>query len=211
MIQKSTVKLIILLVMATLVVFFTRKVIIEKFPGNYPMITPSLEFKTAFYKDRVEFTLPKATKSGRIIIYAYNIEGGYFGILKPIYNNTVKVYRNDFADFSINIEWNKITDVIFLKQMDRYIKRVNMFDLLELGRSKHLRHGVQACLYPICTKCTDGCKSVLPNGDLPIKMMVMKNGQIMPVFFRGKCPRCGKCFIWCPSEVIKKGKKPWEM
>ena len=210
MFKNQVVNVIILIVLITAGIYFGRKVWDEYFPGDYPMVVPTVKAEFSFSENEIRVDLSGTTKSGRIIVYAYSSNSTFYGILKPINNNTLFIRKNDFADFAVPVRRGEIGNSHFLKKMDRYVKKVDMFRIIKDSSESGRNFGVQNCLYPICTKCTDGCKSVIHGGDLPIVMKVMKNGEIMPEFSRGKCPRCGKCFIWCPSGVIKRSKKPWE-
>lgn len=200
----------LIIVLITLVIYFGRKVYREIFPGDYPMVTPTAESEFIFGENEIIVKLSATTKNGNIIVYAYGPDGNFYGMLKPIKDLSIIIRKGDNADFMVQVYGREIGETSFMKKMDRYIRKVGMYDLLIEAVEKKWNYGVQNCLYPICTRCTDGCKSVVSTSNLPLVMSVMDNGEIKPVFRKGRCPRCGKCIIWCPSGVIQKEKQPWE-
>ena len=194
------------LLLCILIVLLGALVALQKsfptFPGDYPRTAPPIEHNCAYFDERVEIRLAKGSKLGRLIVFAYDGNNKFIGLLKPVENGAVVVRRGDYADFTACVEGSEIRDVIFLKKMDRYDKKIDMFDALTGARNNNLRYGVQRCLYPICTRCVEACKSVISNSDIPIVMTVKPEGEVLPVFSKGKCPRCGKCFTFCPTGSI---------
>ncbi len=195
-----------ILLIAILLVLLGALVALRKyfptFPGDYPEIAPPIENTFEYFTDRVEIRLARESKLGRLIVFAYDAGNNFIGILKPVENGVVIVRKGDFADITARVEGNEIKDVVFLKKMDRYIRKIDMFDAVLYARSNTLRFGVQRCLYPICSRCVDACRSVISTCDIPIVMTVKPEGYVLPVFSKGRCPRCGKCFIFCPTGSI---------
>jgi len=174
----------------------------EEYPGNYPLFEPPLEGVIERAPDHVRITLASGTKSGRVIVFAYADAETMYGLLKPIENGAVTVSDGDRADFLVRTRGTEALGVEFLKRMDRYVADYDMRQGIDAAAGAGRRFGVQRCLFPICNRCTDGCRTVVRGDDLPITLHVRPTGQIHPVFAKGKCPRCGKCFVWCPSGVI---------
>lgn len=174
----------------------------EQFPGNYPSFDGPIEASYSFDSASVTLDVPAQLNGLRVFIYAYDSQGHMFGILKPVANGRIAVSRGDYADVEIGTQGRQVTGYELLKRLDHYLRQVDMFELLKTAKANGHRYGVQRCLYPICTRCLEACKSVISGGDIPLQMEVAPGGQIHPVYAQGKCPRCGKCFIWCPVQVI---------
>ncbi|ACG71590.1 4Fe-4S ferredoxin, iron-sulfur binding protein [Anaeromyxobacter sp. K] len=174
----------------------------EQFPGSYPRVHAPADARFEFLPDEIRIHLDEETKSGRIIVFAHAADGSLLGLLKPIVDGAVTVRRGDLADYRLAVRGRDVGEHRLLKAMDRYVEREDMLERILDARAKGLRFGVQRCLYPICNRCLDGCKSVM-RGDFPISMRVGERGNVEPVFAKGSCPRCGKCFVWCPSGVIR--------
>ncbi|ABC80110.1 hypothetical protein [Anaeromyxobacter dehalogenans] len=174
----------------------------EQFPGSYPRVVAPAEARFEFLPDELRIHLSDQTRSGRIIVFAHVEGGSLLGLLKPIVDGTVTVRRGDLADYALAIHGGEIGEHRLLKAMDRYVEREDMLERILEARAKGLRFGVQRCLYPICNRCLDGCKSVMRR-DYPISMRVGERGNVEPGFAKGSCPRCGKCFVWCPSGVLR--------
>ncbi len=212
MVTNKYINYLLVIVLVFLVAYFGRKVYKEIFPADYPMVVPTAEAEFLIGDgDEITVKLSDTTKSGNIVMYAYGPDGNFYGMIKPVRDFSFKIRKGDYADFMVQIYGREIGETSFLKKMDRYVRKVDMFDLVIEARNKEWNYGVQNCLYPICTRCTDGCRSVIFTGNLPIEMTVMDDGEILPVFRKGRCPRCGKCIVWCPSGVIQKEKQPWEI
>ncbi|HYG70567.1 MAG TPA: 4Fe-4S ferredoxin [Anaeromyxobacteraceae bacterium] len=176
----------------------------EQFPGSYPRVLPPSEGRFEFLPDEIRIHLSEETKSGRIIVFAHTSDGSLLGLLKPIESGVVTVRRGDLDDYRLATRGAEVGEHRLLKALDRYVEREDMMERITEARAKGLRFGLQRCLYPICNRCLDGCKSVM-RADFPIRMRVGERGNVEPAFAKGKCPRCGKCFIWCPSGVIRDG------
>lgn len=174
----------------------------EQFPGSYPEVVAPAEARFEYLPDEIRIHLTDKTRSGRIIVFAHVEDGGLLGLLKPIVDGTVTVRRGDLADYRLAVRGGEVGDHRLLKAMDRYVEREDMLVRILEARAKGLRFGLQRCLYPICNRCLDGCKSVM-RGGYPITMRVGERGNVEPAFAKGSCPRCGKCFVWCPSGVLK--------
>jgi ferredoxin len=174
----------------------------EPFPGSYPAFEGPIEPSYAVNGPAITMTLPAWLEGMRVMVYAYDEHGQMFGVMKPVINNTVTVTHGDYADVEIRIKGRQVKDFELLKRMDHYLRQVDMHDLFADAQANGRNHGIQRCLYPLCTRCLDACKSVINGGDIPLQMEVGPGGQIHPVYARGKCPRCGKCFTWCPVQVI---------
>jgi len=203
MMFKQPVTKILLLILIVLVGSFVAiRTIFYTFPGDYPLIAPPLESTMTYYDDRTEINVPGKFKLGRLIVFAYDERNNYIGILKPIENSLVVVRKGDYADFTVAVKGGKVEDVVFLKKMDRYVRKIDMHEALVRARDKKLRYGVQRCLNPICTRCVEACKTVISTYEIPIVMTVKTEGYIFPVFSKGRCPRCGKCFVFCPTGSI---------
>lgn len=200
----------LIILVLTLVIHFGRKVYTDYFPGEYPMVVSTSKAGFTDSENDLSVKLSGTTKNGNIIVYAYGSDGNFYGMLKPVKDLSIKIKKGDNADFMVQIYGREIGRISFMKKMDRYIRKVDMYNLIIEASQNEWNYGVQNCLYPICTRCTDGCKSVVPIERLPMVMSIMDNGEIKPVFRKGGCPRCGKCIVWCPSGVIQKEKQPWE-
>lgn len=210
MMSNKYINYFFIILLITLIIHFGRKAYTEFFPGEYPMVVATAKLEFTAGENELNLKLSGTTKNGNIIIYAYGPDGNFYGMLKPVKDLSIKVRKGDNADFMVQIYGREIGKISFMKKMDRYIRKVDMYDLIIEARKHEWNYGVQNCLYPVCTRCTDGCKSVVSIERLPIIMSVMDNGEIMPVFRKGGCPRCGKCIVWCPSGVIQKETQPWE-
>lgn len=174
----------------------------ESFPGSYPSFESPIEATYTFAGSTATIAVPNQLNGLRVIVFAYDSSGRMFGILKPVSNGAVTVKHGDYADVEIRTEGRRVLGYDLLKRMDSYLRQVDMFDLLKDAQAKGRLHGIQRCLYPLCSRCLDACKSVISGGDIPLEMEVGPGGQIHPIYSRGKCPRCGKCFTWCPVQVI---------
>ncbi|MFB3814771.1 MAG: hypothetical protein ACE14L_11745 [Terriglobales bacterium] len=176
----------------------------EKFPGSYPQLEPPVAATFKFEPQRVRIAVPKQLQDMRLVVFAYDDSGHMYGVLKSVNDGQITVNAGDNADLVLDVRQGRIGDYELLKRMDRYVRQVDMLERLR-DASQNGRHvGVQRCLFPLCTRCIDGCKSVISGGDLPIEMQLGAGGEIRPVFSKGKCPRCGKCFTWCPLNVFVK-------
>jgi len=200
--NNSAFKLAVVLLALSVCAMLTQASHDEQFPGNYPAFEGPVEVSYEFSNGSVTLDVPAKLNGLRTFVYAYDRQGVMFGILKPIANGRITVNRGDYADVKIATSGRQVTGYELLKRMDHYLRQVDMFELLQQAQDNGLRHGVQRCLYPMCTRCLEGCKSVISGGDIPLQMEVAPGGQIHPVYARGKCPRCGKCFAWCPVGVI---------
>lgn len=174
----------------------------ERFPGAYPTFEAPIEGKFTFTSEGVEITVAETTKSGRLIVFAYEPSGRMVGILKPMEQGRLVVRPGDLADFEVQVEGKTVKGFSFLKRMDRYAESVDMAARLRQASDQGLRFGIQRCLHPFCSRCTSACASVISGGDLPITLNVAPSGHIHPSYAKGKCPRCGMCFTWCPSGLI---------
>jgi ferredoxin len=147
------------------------------------------------------------SRSGRLIVFVYNERGEILGILKPVVNGAVTVRRGDYADFRLPVHGSEVGEPVLLKAMDHYLEREDMFDHLASARSAGRSYGLQRCLFPICNRCLDGCRTVITTGRYPLKMQLQPGGFVHPAFESGKCPRCGICFTWCPSGSLVELRK----
>lgn len=202
MFKQPVTKLLLFILIVLLGALVTMRKNFPTFPGDYPLIALPIENTLEYLDGSVEIRLAKESKLGRLVVFAYDQDNNYISILKPVEKGVVIVRKGDYADFTAHVEGSEIRDVVFLKKMDRYIRKIDMYDALINARDHDLRYGVQRCLYPICTRCVEACKSVISTYDIPIVMTVKPEGYILPVFSKGRCPRCGKCFIFCPTGSI---------
>ena len=203
--------ILLAIILAVLIVaLVSHHRVIPVYPGEYPVIAPPMHCDIEYHDDRVELALREDPLLGRVIVYAHAEGGVYLGILKPVYDRRVVVRRGDYADFRAAIKGSSVEAAEFLKKMDRYEPKIDMFDSIVAAHDADRAFGVQKCLYPLCTRCVEACKSVIQGDNIPITLEVKPDGHIMPVFRRGKCPRCGRCFVNCPTGSIlppDKGRK----
>lgn len=172
------------------------------YPGEYPSIAPPMRYDIEFHDDRVDLLLENEPRLGRVIVYAHDEKGCFIGMLKPVYDRRVTVRCGDYADFRAGLKDTSVESAEFLKKMDRYESKIDMFDAMVAARNAGRAYGVQKCLYPFCTRCVTACRSVIQGDDIPIALAIKPGGFIAPVFSRGKCPRCGRCFVNCPTGSI---------
>ena len=202
MFRQPVTKLLLFILMFLVGSLIAIRTNVPTFPGDYPLIAQPIETTAVFYDDRVEIIVPGRMKLGRLIVFAYDDRSNYIGILKPVEKNLVIVRKGDYADFTAPVKGDTVKEVVFLKKIDRYVKKIDMYDALVYARDNKLRNGVQRCLNPICTRCVEACKSVISTYEIPIVMTVKPEGYILPVFSKGRCPRCGKCFMFCPTGSL---------
>ncbi len=203
MLSKAALKVSIIVLGLTLGAFLIQKTLRQDFPGNYPKFAAPVKAGFEFTARRVRVTVPGGLNDRRVFVFAYDSEGHMQAVVKTVEDGTVEINVGDYSDIDIWFDReNRVAGFEMLKRMDNYTRRLDMFEGLREARDNGRRIGIQRCLYPVCTRCIEGCRSVISGGDLPLEMRTGEDGAIAPVYAKGKCPRCGKCFVWCPVDVI---------
>jgi ferredoxin len=189
----------------TVVAFFAQKTLTEEFPGNYPKFAEPVKAGFQFTEHQVRIRVSEELNDVRVFVFAYDSRGHMLAVFKPVENGAVEVNQGDWSDLDVRFDKDdRVAGFEMLKRMDSYIRKVDMFASLKEAKANGRPTGIQRCLYPVCTRCIEGCRSVISGGDLPLEMRRGEDGAIRPLYSKGKCPRCGKCFVWCPAEVITK-------
>ncbi|MGO9315954.1 MAG: 4Fe-4S ferredoxin [Syntrophobacteraceae bacterium] len=203
MLSNAAVKVSLIILGLTVAAFLVQKTLHEDFPGNYPKFTAPVEASFEFIDKQVHISVPKELNDFHVLVFAYDSQGHMQAVLKPVVEGTIEVNQGDNSDIDVRFgNGDQVAGFELLKRMDSYIREVDMFNALKEARANGRQTGIQRCLYPLCTRCIDGCRSVIKVGDLALEMHKGEDGAIRPVYFKGKCPRCGKCFVWCPVKVI---------
>jgi ferredoxin len=203
MFSNAAVKVSLIILGLTAAAFLVQKTFQEDFPGNYPRFAAPVEAGFEFVDQQVRIRVPNELNDLRVLVFAYDPQGHMQAVVKPVENGTIEVNQGDYSDIEVRFDKDdQVAGFEMLKRMDSYTRRLDMFNALKDARANGRRIGIQRCLYPVCTRCIEGCRSVISGGDLPLEMRKGKDGAIRPVYYKGKCPRCGKCFVWCPVKVI---------
>ncbi len=185
--------------------FLVQKTLREDFPGNYPKFAAPVKASFEFVDQKVRIRVPNELNGLRVFVFAYDSQGHMQAIVKPVENGIIEVDRGDRSDIDVRFDKDdQAAGFEILKRMDSYTRELDMFNALKEAMANGRQTGIQRCLYPLCTRCIDGCRSVISGGDLALEMRKGEDGAIRPVYSKGKCPRCGKCFVWCPVKVITK-------
>lgn len=192
--------LFILIVLITTVVAYVvqaeRKMRTE---GLYPEVKPLMQGTFTFSQDKVEIQMAEDPVWKRIVVYAYDQDGSQVGIVKPVYDRSITITGNDYPDFRVRTNGNKVTGFDIIKKSKETLQGESFFKVLNEAKDGFRRFGLQECLYPICTRCMDVCP-VIQHG--VIEMPISENGGINPVVHIPGCPRCGKCFEVCKVGVL---------
>lgn len=203
MLSSAAVKVSLIILGLTAAAFLVQKTLQENFPGNYPKFAAPVEARFEFVDQKVRIRVPNELNDLRVFVFAYDSQGHMQAIAKPVEDGTIEVNPGDYSDIDVRFdEDDQVAGFEMLKRMDSYTRELDMFKALKEARANGRRIGIQRCLYPACTRCIEGCRSVISGGDLPLQMRKGEDGAIRPVYSKGKCPRCGKCFVWCPVKVI---------
>lgn len=203
--------LFILIVMITTVVAYVvqaeRKMHTE---GLYPEVKPLVQGTFTFSHDKIEIHMMEDPVWKRIVVYAYDEGVSQVGIVKPVYDRTVIITPDDYPDFRVKTNGNKVVGFDVINNSNGALQGKSFFGILNDAKEGSRCFGIQECLYPLCTRCMDVCP-VIQHG--VIEMPILKNGAIHPLVHLPGCPRCGKCFEVCkvgvllnPSKALDKGK-----
>ncbi|MEN6436953.1 MAG: 4Fe-4S ferredoxin [Syntrophobacter sp.] len=206
MISKSALKVSLILLGLTVAAFIVQKSFREEFPGNYPKFARPVDANFEFFNRQVRIAVPDELNDFRVFVFAHDSRGHMQAIIKQVVDGTIEVREGDYADIDVRFDGSQVAGFEILKRMDNYTRETDMFNALKEARVNGRQAGIQRCLYPLCTRCIEGCRSVISGGDLPLEMHRGPDGAIQPVYSKGKCPRCGKCFVWCPVNVITNTK-----
>jgi ferredoxin len=205
MIANSPVKVSLIILGLTVAAFLVQKTIQQEFPGNYPRFAAPVKAGFEFADGQVRIRVPDELNNLSVLVFAYDSRGHMLAIVKPVEDGAIEVNRSDYSDMDVRFDQgDQVAGFEMLKRLDSYTREVDMFDALKEAKANGRRIGIQRCLYPVCDRCIEGCRSVISGGDLALEMLKGEDGAIRPVYSKGKCPRCGKCFVWCPVKVITK-------
>lgn len=205
MLNNSAMKISILMLGLAVAAFLVQRTLQEEFPGNYPQLAPPVNASFEFFNRQVRISVPGELNDLRVFVFAYDSQGHMQAIVKQVVDGVVEVREGDYSDIDMKFDGGgQVAGFEMLKRMDGYTRELDMFKALRDAKSSGRQAGIQRCLYPVCTRCIEGCRSVISGGDLALEMKKGMDGAIVPVYSKGKCPRCGKCFVWCPVGVITK-------
>ena len=203
MVIKSAIRVSLIILFLTISAYIIQQTIYENFPGNYPKFASPVEAEFNFGNKQARIHVPSELDGLNVFVFAYDTQGHMQALVKPVLNGAVQVSRGDYSDINVKFGENgEVTGYGMLKRMDGYTREIDMFDALKEAKTNGRQIGIQRCLFPVCTRCIDACKSVISGGDLALEMRKGLDGAIRPIYSKGKCPRCGKCFVWCPVAVI---------
>ena len=205
--ENSTVKtsaaafiLLLLVLVATGLAYVLQASSSTKFEGTYPMVKPMVQGAFNFYPDRVEIKLAEdPLPVNRIAVFAYDSQDRQICILKPVYDRTVVLTRDNYPDYRVHFRNAKVDGYDLLQGHVGFQEKMNFVDILNEAKESGRRYGVQECLYPICTRCLDVC---VVRKFFVLDMVVAVDGTIYPIFRNAGCPRCGKCMKACKQGVI---------
>ena len=192
--------LLLLVLLATGVAYVGQAASTKKFEGTFPVVKPMVQGTFHFYPDRVEIKLgddPLPVK--RIAVFAYDNQNNQVCILKPVYDRTVVLTRDNYPDYRVRFRNGKIEGYDLLHGPSGLREKMNFVDVLNEAKGSGRRYGVQECLYPVCTRCLDIC---VVRKFFVLEMAAAKDGAIYPIFRNEGCPRCGKCMEACKQRVI---------
>ncbi|MEN6438799.1 MAG: 4Fe-4S ferredoxin [Syntrophobacter sp.] len=203
MLSRTALKISFIILALTMAAFLIQKTLQQDFPGNYPKFAAPVNANFEFAGQHIRIGVPSELNDLRVFVFAYDSRGHMQAVVKAVEDGTIEVSEGDFSDIDVGFsQGNQIAGFEILKRMDSYTRQVDMAKALREANENGRQIGIQRCLYPVCTRCIDGCRSVIYGGDLPLEMRKSEDGAIVPVYSKGKCPRCGKCFVWCPVNVI---------
>jgi ferredoxin len=203
MLSNSPVKVSLIILGLSAAAFLVQKSLMVEFPGNYPRFAAPVKAGFEFADQQVRIHVPTELNDLSVFVFAYDSQGHMQAVVKPAENGAIEVNRGDYSDIDVRFdEGDQVAGFEMLKRMDSYTRELDMFTALKEAKANGRRIGIQRCLYPVCTRCVEGCRSVISGGDLALEMRKGEDGAIRPVYSKGKCPRCGKCFVWCPVKVI---------
>jgi ferredoxin len=205
MLSNTAVKVSLIILGLTVAAFFVQKTLQEEFPGNYPRFAAPVQAGFEFVNQRVRISVPDQLNDLRVLVFAYDSRGHMQAVVKLVEDGNIEVSEGDYSDIDVRFDkGGQVAGFEMLKRMDSYTRELDMFKTLKDARANGRQTGIQRCLYPACTRCIEACRSVISGEDLPLEMRRGEDGAIVPVYSKGKCPRCGKCFVWCPVNVITK-------
>jgi len=178
-----------------------------RYPGDYADVAPPIAARFQFHPEQVDVLLPAGSDLKHYIVFAYDDSSRLYGILAPTSGGRVVIRNGDCADFRVWARNDTIKDYALLKQVTRYTLAVDMAALLRRADSTHRKLGVQRCLFPMCTICLDICRRVKGTEKIALVIRTVDNGELVPVYFRGECPRCGECYVECPVGALLKSDR----
>jgi hypothetical protein len=192
--------LLLLVLVATGLAYVGQASSSKKFEGTFPVVKPMTQGEFHFYPDRVEIKLaedPLPVK--RIVVFAYDAQEREVCILKPVYDQTVVLTRDNYPDYRVRFRNGNVDGYDLLQGHGGIGEKMNFVAILNEAKESGRRYGVQECLYPICTRCMDVCP-VIKQG--VIKMKVDEDGAFYPAIHLAGCPRSGKCMEACKQRII---------
>jgi len=196
----STFTLLVIIITGLLFIF-TKKYN-PKYPSDYVKIAPEVEFPFSIKNDSVIFSIPKPELNKPHIVYAVLDDTLQYGIIDPTLNKDITITPGTLASYVAKIRDNKITEYKILKAVDSYSQSIDLYNLILKANEVGNKFGIQRCLSPFCNICVEECKKVNGEGSLAIELVVDERGKVVPVFYRGYCPRCGRCFKECPIGLL---------
>jgi len=203
--QRLTVKhIVLLIIIVVLAALLVQKSGFVKYPGDYPKILPPVKHRVEFSRDLITINIQEPYDTSMIVVYAYEDPETLLCIIKNVYENNVSLRPGDFADYAVSVKNHRITGHRMLKISGRYTEKKDMFGLFSSAQDEGRFYGVQRCLYPVCRTCIEECDLVTGSGEIALEMFTGERGEIHPVLYRGKCPRCGHCYVKCPMKEIVK-------
>lgn len=191
--------LVLIIFLASVLVYFAQASGGKKYEGTYPVIKPLAKGSFAFYPDRAEIRISGAPLPvKRIAVFAYDEKGRQVCVLKPVYDGLVVVTARDMPDFRVRFRNGK-EDGYEMLSGGRLQNQTGFLEILTRSRDSGRRYGVQECLYPVCQRCLEVC---VVRKSFVLEMAVESDGTLYPVFKSEGCPRCGKCIAACSQRVI---------
>jgi NAD-dependent dihydropyrimidine dehydrogenase PreA subunit len=178
-----------------------------RYPGDYADVAPPIAAQFRFQPEQVKVFLPPGSNLTHYIVFAYDDSSTLYGIMAPASGGCVVIRNGDCADFRVWARNDTIKDYTLLKQVTQYTLAVDMAALLRRADTTHHKLGVQRCLFPMCTICLDICRRVKGSEKIALTIHTAENGELVPVYLRGECPRCGECYVECPVGALLKSDK----
>lgn len=193
--------ILIIIIIAGASFIITEK-LYTRYPSDYAKIAPDVKFPTSFKPDTISFSIPKSEINKSHIIYALINDSLQYGIMDLTLSNKVIITKGTYATYVAQIKESKIKHYEILKTLNGYKEKIDLYDMILKANKKGQKYGIQRCLSPFCNVCVDLCKKVTGEERIAIKITVNDLGEVVPVYLKGYCPRCGECFIECPIKLL---------